>query len=104
MSKRMIKYKRELESLATSQPSTARLLLKHKPGSFIRAIVDATWTTLEGKLKLSPTDLSIVRSVQPALRRIASRGQTIEERRRKLLTRGGVKAVQKLFSVISSHF
>ena len=104
MSKRMIKYKRELESLATSQPSTARLLLKHKPASFIRAIVDATWTTLKGKLKLSPTDLSIVRSVQPALRRIASRGQTIEERRRKLLTRGGVKAVQKLFGVIISHF
>ena len=100
MSKRMIKYKRELESLSTSQPSTARLLLKHKPGSFIG---DATWTTLEGNLKLSPTDLSIVRSVQSALRRIASRGQTIEERRRKLLTRGGVKAIQKLFGVISSH-
>ena len=97
MSKRMIKYKRELESLATSQPSTARLLLKHKPSSFIRAIVDATWTTLKGKLKLSPTDL-------PALRRIASRGQTIEERRRKLLTRGGVKAIQKLFGIIISHF
>ena len=104
MSKRMIKYKRELESLAASQPSTVRLLLKHKPSSFIRAIVDATWTTLEGKLKLSPTDLSIVRSVQPALRRIASRGQSIEERRRKLLTRNGVRAIQKLFSFITPNF
>ena len=47
----MIKYKRELESLATSQPSTARLLLKHKPGSFIRAIVDATWTHAGGKIE-----------------------------------------------------
>ena len=104
MSKRMNKYKRELNLLATCQPSTARLLFQQAPREFIRAIVDATWTTLSGKLNLSPHELDKVRSVQSTLRRIASRGQTLDERRRVLSTRSGTQAVRKLFSVLQTHF
>ena len=104
MSKRMIKYDKELKFLSTCLPSTARLLFQHAPRDFIRSIVDAVWTTLSGKLKLSPHALDEVRSVQPALRRIATRGQALEERRRALSTKSGVRAVQKLFSVIHRHF
>ena len=104
MSKRMIKFKSELKLLATCHPSTARLLFKQAPQEFIRAIVDATWSTLSGKLDLSPSEIDEIRSVQPALRRIASRGQTFDERRRALSSRSGTKAVQKLFSVIQTQF
>ena len=52
MSKRMNKFKSELKLLATCQPVTARILFKQAPKEFIRAIVDATWTTLTGKLNL----------------------------------------------------
>lgn len=104
MSKRMIKFKSELKLLATCLPSTARLLFKQAPSGFILAIVDATWTTLTGKVHLSPSERDAVRSVQPALRRIASRGQTIEERRRALSTSSGVKATQKLFTILQTNF
>ena len=104
MSKRMIKFKSELKSLATCLPSTALLLFKHAPSGFILAIVDAAWTTLTGKLQITPRELDTVKSVQSALRRIASRGQTVDERRRALSTKSGVKAVQKLFTVLQPHF
>lgn len=105
MSKRMNKYKSELNLLATCQPSTARLLFQQAPREFIRAIVDATWTTLSGKLNLSPHELDKVRSVHTTTpRRVASRGQTLDERRRVLSTRSGTQAVRKLFSVLQTHF
>ena len=50
------------------------------------AIVDATRTTLTGKLNLSQKDLNDIRAVQPALRRIVSRGQTLDECRTLLAT------------------
>ena len=52
----MNKFKSELKLLATCQPVTARILFKQAPKEFIRAIVDATWTTLTGKLNLSAQD------------------------------------------------
>ena len=104
MSKRMIKYKSELKLLATCLPSTARLLFNRAPKDFIRAIVDVTWTSLSGKINFTPDQLKQVRSVQPALRRIASRGQTLDERRRTLTTSSGTKAIQKLMSIVQVHF
>ena len=99
----MTKFKSELFSLATCLPSTARLLFKQAPSGFILAIVDAAWTTLSGQLPLTPRELDTVKSVQPALRRIACRGQTVDERRRALSTKSGVQAVRKLFTVLQSH-
>ena len=100
----MNKFKSELKLLAACHPSTARLLFKQAPEEFIRAIVDATWSTLSGKLDLSTSELDEIRSVQPALRRIASRGQAFDDRRLVLSSRRGTKAVQKLFSVIQTQF
>ena len=100
----MIKLKSELKLLATCQPSTARILLERAPNEFIHAIVDAAWTTLTGKLNLSEKDLYDIRAVQPALRRIASRGQALDDRRTLLAAPSGVKAVRVLFSVLLKHF
>lgn len=100
----MVKYSKELKFLSTCLPSTARLFFQHAPRDFIRSIIDAVWTTLSGKLNLSPNALNEIRSVQPALRRIATRGQPLDQRRRTLSTKSGVHAVQKLFSIIHRHF
>ena len=48
-------------------------------------------------------DISL-RSVKPALRRIASRGQRLDERRQLLSTPSGIKAIRKLFSVLQTYF
>ena len=104
MSSRMNKFKSELKLLANCRPHTARILFKRAPREFIRAIVDATWTTLLGKLNLSSHDLVEIRSVQPVLRRIASRGQSLDKRRRILSTPNGIKAIKKLFTVLQSYF
>ena len=57
-----------------------------------------------GKLNLSSHDLVEIRSVQPVLRRIASRGQSLDKRRRILSTPNGIKAIKKLFTVLQSYF
>ena len=100
----MNKFKSELKLLVTCQPVTARILFKRAPKEFIRAVVDATWTTLAGKLNLSAQDKDEVRSVQPALQSIASRGQTLGERRQLLSTSSCIKAISKLFSVLQTYF
>ena len=67
-------FQSELKLLATCQPSTARILFERATQEFIRANIDAAWTTLTGKLKLTQKDIDDIRAVQPALRRIASPG------------------------------
>ena len=57
----MSKFKSELKVLATCQPSTARILFERAPQEFIRAIIDAAWTTLTGKLNLSQKDIDDIR-------------------------------------------
>ena len=104
MSKRMSKFKSELKLLATCQPTTARILFEQAPQEFIRAIIDAAWTTLTGKLNLSEKDLHNIRAVQPAFRRIALRGQSLDDRRALLAIPSGIKAVRMLFSVLPKHF
>ena len=49
----MSKFKSELKLLATCHPTAARILFERAPQEFIRAIIDAVWTTLTGKLNLS---------------------------------------------------
>ena len=80
-------------------------MIQQGDDDFILAILDAVWTTLDGKLQLSAAQRDTVRSVQPVLRRFASRGQSVDERRRVLLKkRNGVRAIQKVFNVLQTHF
>ncbi len=61
MSKRMQEYRNELNLIGNCNSKTQKALFQHAHGDFIRAIVDAIWTTLEGKLPLQPEQLSSVR-------------------------------------------
>ena len=98
----MSKFESELKLLATCQPTTARIFFERAPQEFIRAIIDAAWTT--GKLNLSQKDIDDIRRVLPALRRIVSRGQTLDGRRTFLVEPSRIKALRVLFSILQSHF
>ena len=103
MSKHISKFKSELNRLATCQPTTARILFERAPQEFKHAIIDAVWTRLTGKLNLSQKDIADIRTLQPALRSIASLGQTLDDRCTLLATPSGIKAVRVLFSILQSH-
>ena len=105
MSERMIKYKRVLKTLARCSPGMVRRLIQQGDDDFIIAILDAVWTTLDGRVSLVQDQLDKIRSVQSELRRFASRDQSVEERRRVLLKKqNGVRAIQTVFKVLRKRF
>ena len=104
MSELMNKHKRTLKKLAICSSSRALRLIQESDDDFVLAILDAVWTTLDGKVKLSPAQRKQIQRVQPVLRRFASRGQSVEERRRVLATTKGVRAIQTVFNVLQTHF
>lgn len=104
MSKRMQEYRKELKLLENCNSSSKTALLKHGHGNLIRAVVDAIWTTLEGKLPLSPDHLSIVRKNKSTLQRIASKNRTIHQRRQLLCTRTGGNAAIDLIKIVNQYF
>ena len=104
MSERMIKYKRDLQLLASSRPSRARLIIQRGDDEFVRAINDAVWTTLTGVVPISATERDRIRNVQRVLRRFVRPGLSLDQRRRVILTRQGVLALQTVFGILQSHF
>ena len=83
----------------------ARRLIRQGDDDFILAILDAVWTTLDGKVRLLPKQLSKIRSVQTVPRRFANRGQSVDERRNVLLQKhNGVRAVQTVLKAIQEEF
>ena len=104
MSERMKKYKSELQLLTKNcSPHTKQILFKYGNNDFIRAIVDAVWTTLEGKVPLSRKQLENIRKSQLVLRKIASKNSNIKKRRRLLCTQQGGNAIVDLMSTIQTH-
>ena len=95
----MIKYKRNLKALARCSSEEARHIIKNADDDFILALLDTVWTTLAGKVNLLPEQLRTLRSVQSVLRRFADRDQSVEERRRWLLTQNGIHAIRTLMIV-----
>ena len=100
----MIKYKRDLKKLATCSPSRARRLIQQGDDDFILAILDTVWTTLDGKVQLTSEQREQVQRVQRVLRRFASRGQSVEERRRVLATKKGVHVIRNVFDILQTRF
>ena len=100
----MIKYKRNLKALARCSSDEARHVIQNADDNFILALLDAVWTTLANKVTLHPEQLSTIRSVQPMLRRFADRGQSVEERQRRLLTQNGIHAIRALFEIFQTRF
>ena len=105
MSERMIKYKRVLKTLALCSPDTARGIIKKGEDDFILAILDAVWTTLDGRVSLLPAHLDKIRSMQLVLRQFASRGLNVSQRKRILLKKqNGIRAIQTVFKAIKNQF
>ena len=99
----MNKYKRDIKALAECSSGRVHRMIRKGNDDFILAIVDVVWTTLDGRVKL-PKHRRTIQSVQSVLRRFASRGESVEERRRNLLTRTGIHAIQTVFKILQTHF
>ena len=104
MSGRMNKYKSDLKALAQSSSGRVHRVIRTGDDEFILAILDAVWTTLDGRVTLLPKHRRTIQSIQSVLRQFASRGQSVEERRRHLLTRTGIRAIQTVFKILQTHF
>ena len=100
----MQKYQTELKLIGNCNRRTQRILFQHSQGDFIRVIVDAICTTLEGKLSLKPKQLSNVRKNKLILQRIASENRTIQQRRKLLCEQRGGNAAIDLLNIIKDHF
>ena len=100
----MQKYQTELKLIGNCNQRTQRALFKQTHADFIRAIVDAIWTTLEGKLLLKPEQLSNVRKNKLTLQRIASKNRTLQQRRNLLCEQRGGNAAIDLLNIIKDHF
>ena len=94
---RMKKYKRDLKALAQCSPARVRHMIRKGDDNFILAILDAVWTTFTEQL-------AKVRSVQSVLRRFASCGQSVEEKRRQLLSRKRINAIRTVFNFLRTNF
>lgn len=104
MSSRIKKYRNELCLLGSCEEKTRKILFKHHDGEFIRALVDAIWTTLEEKVPLSLKKYNSIKESEPLLRRICDKNKTVNQKRRVLCTSQGGKAAANLIRTIKEHF
>ena len=79
-------------------------MFKHHDGEFIRALVDAIWTTLEGKVPLSLDEKNSIKEIESLLRRICDKNKSIKQKRKVLCTLQGGNAATKLIQSIKEHF
>ena len=100
----MQEYRNELNLIGNCNRKTQKALFQHAHGNFIRAIVDAIWTTLEGKLPLKPEQLSRVRKKKLTLRRITSKNQTLGQRQQLLCKQRGGNAAINLLNIVKEYF
>ena len=66
MSDRMNKYKRALKAECSS--GRVHRMIRKGDDDFILAIVDVVWTTLDGRVNLSPKHRTTIQLVQSVLR------------------------------------
>ena len=104
MSARMKKYRTELKLIGKCNKDTQKSLFKHANEDFIRAIVDAVWTTLDKKVPLRPKQKAKILKQEECLRKIADRGRTIEQKRRLLCRQEGGNAAIDLINIVNEHF
>ncbi len=100
----MKKYRTELKLIGSCNKDTQKSLFKHANEEFIRAIVDAVWTTLDKKVPLRPKQKAKILKQELCLRKIADRGRTIEPKRRLLCRQEGGNVAIDLISIVNEHF
>lgn len=104
MSKRMQKYRDELKLICNCSPDTRKLLFNKGSCEFIKALVDAIWTTLDGRLPLSNKNKKLIRSKQNILRKIVAKNTSLKKRRRLLASQQGGNAAVDLMHIIKTYF
>ena len=104
MSKRMKKYSQELKLLFNCSADTRKLLFSKGSCEFIKALVDAIWSTLDGRVPLSKKNKDLIRAKQAILRKIVAKKTTIKKRRQLLASQRGGNAAEDLMHIIKVYF
>lgn len=104
MSKRMKKYSQELKLLCNCSADTRKLLFSKGSCEFIKALVDAIWSTLDGRVPLSKKNKDLIRAKQAILRKIVAKKTTIKKRRQLLASQRGGNAAVDLMHIIKAYF
>ena len=100
----MKKYRTELKLIGKCNKDTREIIFKHVNEDFIRAIVDAVWTTLDKKVPLLPKQNGKLLKQEVCLRKIADTGRTITQKRRLLCRQEGRNAAIDFMSIVNEHF
>ena len=104
MSSRMQKYRNELKLLCNCSADTRKLLFNKGSREFIKALVDAIWSTLDGRVPLSKKNKDLIRARQAILRKIVAKKTWIKKRRQLLASQSGGNAAVDLMHIIKAYF
>ena len=104
MSQRMQKYRDELKLICNCSPDTRKVLFNKGSCEFIKALVYAIWTTLDGRLPLSNKNKELIRSKQDILRKIVAKKTSLKKRRRLLTSQRGGNAAVDLMHIVKAYF
>ena len=104
MSGRMKHRRGDLHYLGTCAPKTRKLLLKNANGELLKAIAEAAWTVLSGKVKLTPMQRRRLIKDESILRQLATKQRTVADKRKVLKSQRGGNVIGFLFNLLKNIF
>ena len=104
MSKRMIKYKRELCFLGTCKKKQRCNFIKLAPAEVIHAVGDVANTVLRGKLPIKELQRKKLRRELTSLKKLAMKKGSLAQKRKLLTSQRGGSILGTLWSVIKNLF
>ena len=104
MSGRMKRYRSDLHYLGTCSPKTRKLLLKNANTDLLRAIAEAAWTVLSGKIKLTPAQRRRLVKDESVLRQLATKQRNLTDKRKVLASQRGGNVIGFLFNLLKNIF
>ena len=104
MSARIKKHKQELCFLGTCKKQQRVNFIKNAPAGVIHAIGDAAKTLLHGDLPIKPHHRRKLRKEIKSLKTLATRGESIDKKRKILSSQKGGSFLGTLWNVIKEIF
>ena len=90
MTDRLSKYKEGICYLSKCSPKNRKLIINDKSSAaLIKALSDVSLTIIKGKIKLSSHQKKEIKAILKALQTLATKGVTIEEKKKVLVNRKG---------------
>lgn len=102
MSKRIRKFRGDLQYLGTCPPKTRTLLLKNVNAELLKAIAEAAWTVLSGEVKLTAAQRRRLIKDESILRQLATKQRSASQKRKVLASQRGGNVIGFLFNLLKN--